>query len=170
MRSSIKWLLAATAYAAVVCASVVYAGEAWKAVLSAVSFAALSAAAIAVALRRRSAQAFAVGFLVASILIRLAVFGHIEAAGDVRRNAYIWSHNIVRLFPNYERSIREYIQSKNSNQYLGPNMTSTWHGDNIVVQFSENGMTEIRLTNPPSFHVPVSVVGGMPRSDDVVNV
>ena len=68
MRFSLKWLLAATAYAAVACASVVYAGGKWETTIGLVVTAWFAVAVVAAVARTRAARGYFAGSAVFVLL------------------------------------------------------------------------------------------------------
>ncbi|MCA9257869.1 MAG: hypothetical protein KDA61_01660, partial [Planctomycetales bacterium] len=173
MRFSIKWLLAVVTYAAVVCASVIYAGKAWAAGLSAVSFSAFVVAAIGVPLRRRRARAFAIGFLIASSLIRVAMFGDLRAAEDVRDNARDWSRQVIHFFPHREQGIRDYVLAHYPDAQVGEYTAKVWRTEHVLVKFSDErprlpGLFADPLV--PQYSVPLSAITPYSSAEDIAAV
>lgn len=84
MRFSIKWMLAIVAYAAVACASVAYAGDAWRNALAVANFLGYAAALTAVFNLKGTGRGFAAGYATTFFFFCLAVFGELGAARPFR--------------------------------------------------------------------------------------
>lgn len=82
MRFSIRWMLAAVAYFAVVCTSVVYAATLWTDAFVILGMLALGGAVVGVVVGKGSGRAFWVGFLAFAVLMRVTMFGGFSFTSD----------------------------------------------------------------------------------------
>lgn len=108
MQFSIKWLLAAVAYAAVVCTSVFYASPFWLHVIAGTGFffVAICAVAIPISLARR--RAILIGVVTFAGLLRFTLVGDWQAASDWRAAVDFGLDRVVQLVPVRTKAIQIY--------------------------------------------------------------
>ena len=116
MRFSIKWLLAAVAYAAVACASVISASGVWRELVAIAGLIVFVAAAIGALRAHGQIRSFSIGFAMAYVLIRLAAFTSWNAFLDLRNSADGIADRIVSVRQSRSNDFRELLE-----QELGPN-------------------------------------------------
>ena len=121
MRFSLKWLLAATAYAAVACASVVYAGEGWESAIAALTFATIAGSVTGAVLQSGRSRVLFLGYAVTSIGLAFAVLGGLEWDSPFPSTMRRVVHAMADQIPNIESAARaEFMKMNEESGYQAP--------------------------------------------------
>ena len=171
MRFSLKWLLAATAYAAAACASVVYAGETWLQVIAVTVFAATCAAWMGALIARGARRAFAVGFAVAAAAYWLGTILESTPLHEFTEAAARWERTLVEQIRTQESAAEAYAAEQESDApHTFAGLRRSGDGELVAVvytqstgpnAYSASGPTEIAIV------VPTNVTKSLPSLFDV---
>lgn len=173
MQFSLKWLLAGVVYAAIVCASVIYAGQGWMDATTIFVAATCVVAAIAACLRRGAVQAFWIGFLIASLMGHVGIFSNLKATSAVRRSIEHLTDRLEAVVPTRRGVVREYIErTYQPTEDLGDELSVGVHAEGVVVKFSQGiqGFGFNPAGEGKSYVIPASVYRGIPLEYEVASV
>lgn len=158
MRFSLVWLLAATGYAALVCASVLFIGDAWSALVGFLGSLILVGAATGVFLAHGPHRAFCVGFIVAALFARLAVYGSWKETADLRAATDLTAQAVSDALAAREVEKRPYVIRRGDklNIFVGGIVKAGGNQESIGGQFALGPDGDVKID--PRFGA-VSVAG-----------